>query len=172
MKRICSAAMVAMAVLLCATAARAHPGYPGQVGESLGVDVTKIDPPMGCQLCHTSDAGGTSLNAFGQRLVATYGLDSNPNTENDGSLAQALKGLQMDDPLLVQDLQKGLDPNVDVPNDPIPQYGCSAAPRAGVSSVPGIGMAGSVLATAALRQRRRKREDSAQSSRRRHGRTA
>ena len=126
-------APVAFAVLLGTSAARAHPGYPATVSATLHVDLPKIDPPNGCQLCHSDPAGGTALRPFGQRLVATYGLDSSPSAENDPSLIQALTGLQMGDPLLVQDLQKGLDPNVDVTNDPTPQYGCALArdPRNG-----------------------------------------
>jgi hypothetical protein len=115
-------------VLLCGTtAAHAHPGYPATVGAALHVDVPKIDPPSGCQLCHTDPAGGTPLRPFGQRLVATYGLDSSPSAENDPSLVQALMGLQMGDPLLAQDLQKEIDPNPDVTNAPTPQYGCALA---------------------------------------------
>jgi hypothetical protein len=113
------------ALLLAAEPARAHPGYPQKVDAAFGVSVETIDPSMGCQLCHTSASGGTtSLRPFGQRLVATYGLD-NTATENDQSLEQALQGLKAGDPQLVQDLQKGLDPNPDVLNDPTPQYGCA-----------------------------------------------
>jgi len=120
-------ALAAVAVVLSgADDAGAHPGYPPIVDATLGIDVTKIDPPMGCQLCHTDPGGGTPLRPFGQRLVATYGLDSNASTENDNSLQIALEGLQSGDPTLVQDLQKGVDPNPDVTNDPLPEYGCSA----------------------------------------------
>jgi hypothetical protein len=126
-KRLRRGAPLVFVLLFGTTAARGHPGYPATVGAALHVDVPKIDPPSGCQLCHTDPAGGTPLRPFGQRLVATYGLDSSPSAENDPSLAQALVGLQMGDPVLAQDLQKGLDPNPDVTNAPTPQYGCALA---------------------------------------------
>jgi hypothetical protein len=120
-------ALAAVVVVLSrASVAGAHPGYPSIVNSTFNIDVTKFEPPMGCQLCHTDPGGGSPLRAFGQRLVSTYDLDSNASTENDNSLTIALKGMQSGDPLLVQDLQKGTDPNPDVTNDPLPQYGCSA----------------------------------------------
>jgi hypothetical protein len=126
-----AAALSAIFALLLAEPASAHQGYPQRVDAAFGVSVETIDPSMGCQLCHTSGSGGTtSLRPFGQHLVATYGLD-NSATENDQSLDQALQGLKAGDPQLVADLQKGLDPNPDVLNDPTPQYGCAVGPRGG-----------------------------------------
>jgi hypothetical protein len=120
-------AAVLVAAFAGATSAYAHPGYPPIVDSTLGVKVEAWAPTQGCQLCHTDSSGGSSLRPFGQRMVSTYGLDSNASTEDDNSLVIALKGLQSGDPSLVSDLQKGIDPNGDVPNDPLPQYGCSAA---------------------------------------------
>ena len=180
-----SGTLVAFAVLLGATAAHAHPGYPATVSGTLHVDLPKIDPPNGCQLCHTDPAGGTSLRPFGQRLVATYGLDSSPSAENDPSLVQALTGLQMGDPLLAQDLQKGVDPNPDVTNDPTPQYGCAAAksPCSAPQSAAVIaGLLATVLERRKMRTRRSRtsarnrpvaaRKHSAEPSRKRHRRDA
>jgi hypothetical protein len=177
--------LVAFAVLLGATAGHAHPGYPATVSGTLHVDLPKIDPPNGCQLCHTDAAGGTSLRPFGQRLVATYGLDSSPSAENDPSLIQALTGLQMGDPLLAQDLQKGVDPNPDVTNDPTPQYGCAAAKSrcsAPQSAAVIAGLLAAVLERRRARTRRSRtsarnrpvaaRKHSAEPSRKRHRRDA
>jgi MYXO-CTERM domain-containing protein len=126
-RRLVPAALL-VAALAAARPARAHQGYPDIVNATFGVDVTKWAAPQGCQLCHTDSAGGTALRPFGQRLVSTYGLDPNASTEDDNSLHIALTGLKSGDPTLVQDLEKGTDPNADVVNDPLPQYGCSMAP--------------------------------------------
>jgi hypothetical protein len=120
-------AAVLVAAFAGAGSAQAHPGYPSIVDSTLGVTIESWAPPQGCQLCHVDSSGGSALRPFGQRLVSTYGLDSNAGTEDDNSLVIALKGLKAGDPTLVSDLLKGSDPNSDVPNDPLPQYGCSAA---------------------------------------------
>jgi hypothetical protein len=155
-KRLVAAA-VGIAVLAGAAPARAHPGYPAIVDDTFSVDITKCLAPQGCQLCHTDSGGGTGLRPFGQRLVSTYGLDSNASTEDDNSLRLALSGLKSGDPLLVTDLQKCIDPNSDVPNDPLPQYGCSTAARMPVAEGESAGplAALALLAAAALVRARR-----------------
>jgi MYXO-CTERM domain-containing protein len=147
-----------VAALAGARSAQAHPGYPDIVNSTFNVDVTKWAPPQGCQLCHTDPAGGTSLRPFGQRLVSTYGLDSNASTEDDNSLHIALAGLKTGDPTLVSDLLKGVDPNADVVNDPLPGYGCSAAgrePGSAGRSAGAVGALGLIAAAALARTRRR-----------------
>jgi hypothetical protein len=142
--------------VLWASPAGAHPGYPAIIDSALGVQLEMIFPSQGCQLCHTSASGGTvSLRPFGTHLVSTYGLDPSA-TEDDPSLNQALKSLQAGDPLLVQDLQKGLDPNPDVTNDPTPAYGCAAAPTGGSDRGAGIAMGVALLAVTAARRARRR----------------
>jgi hypothetical protein len=151
-KRSAGAFLAAFVVLVVPSAARAHPGYPAKVDAAFGVHVATIVGGTGCHLCHVDPDGSGPLRPFGQRLVSTYGLD--PSAENDPSLEQALKGLQMGDPLLVQDLQKGLDPNPDVTNDPTAGYGCAVVPR---RSGPGYAMliALSLALGSACRRRRR-----------------
>jgi hypothetical protein len=156
--------LVPAAVLVAALAAdrpaRAHPGYPDIVDATFGVDVAKWAPPQGCQLCHTDPSGGTALRPFGQRLVSTYGLDSNASTEDDNSLHIALAGLRSGDPTLVQDLEKGTDPNADVVDDPLPQYGCSVPRGDAGSAGSGAGataIAGLIAAAVVARSRRRVR---------------
>jgi hypothetical protein len=114
-----------------ASRADAHPGYPAVVDSSLGLKtkVETIFPSMGCQLCHNSAGGGDQLKKFGSLLVSTYGLSSDPGTEHDPSLEQALVGLKAEDPTAVEDLEKGVDPNGDpavfATAVPTPEYGCS-----------------------------------------------
>jgi hypothetical protein len=139
-----------------AAPALAHPGYPQIVKQVLGVDPAVFDPPQGCQLCHTSDSGGTaSLRPFGVKLVSTYGLDPSAATEDDGSLTAALQGLEMGDAQIAQDLKMGMDPNFDVPNDPTPQFGCAAAPPAPERPCPPlVSVALAALVAWAARRRR------------------
>jgi hypothetical protein len=112
-------------------------GYPNVVDTWLdkGGLIQKIEPTMGCQLCHVSDIGGTvELKPFGNLLVASYAL---PKTaEQDAALMGALAELKAANPTLYADMQKGIDPNDDpaltAHELPQPEYGCAAAtaPRA------------------------------------------
>ena len=125
-------ALMVASASLWAGSAYAHPGYPAIIDKTLNVEVEKIDPPMGCQLCHTSDQGGTTtLTKFGTLLVSRYGLQSTPaeTSGSDASLQGALMGLASEQPRLMQDLASGTDPNVDVTDDPTPMYGCSLSRR-------------------------------------------
>jgi MYXO-CTERM domain-containing protein len=149
-----------VAALTAAKPAHAQAGYPPIIDTTLGIDLGKIDPPTGCQLCHTSSAGSTtSLTAFGHRMVSRYGLISTTveTAAADQSLVSALKALQADDPKLIEDLQMGMDPNADTPSGPIPEYGCSStlapsrAPKGGASLV-----AAAALGAAVARRRRRR----------------
>jgi hypothetical protein len=111
--------------------ADAYMGYPSVVDTWLGKDglVQKIEPTMGCQLCHVSDVGGTvELKPFGNLLVASYAL---PKTaEEDSALTGVLVELKAANPMLYADMQKGIDPNDDpaltAHELPQPEYGCSA----------------------------------------------
>ncbi len=121
-------------VLASAATAGAHPGYPAVVDTALGVKgiAEMIAPPMGCELCHVSAAGGTTqLSPFGTLLVTKYGLVESP-VEQDPSLVNALAELKEADPKLFMDMAKGIDPNTDqtvVAETPAgPEYGCSLRP--------------------------------------------
>jgi hypothetical protein len=111
--------------------ADAFMGYPPVVDTWLAKDglVEKFEPPMGCQLCHVSDIGGTvELKPFGNMLVATYGLSK--AVMEDTVLMGALAELKATNPMLYADMQKGIDPNTDpaltAHELPQPEYGCSA----------------------------------------------
>jgi hypothetical protein len=125
------ACVVASFIAWSATA-EAYMGYPPLVDTWLGKDgiVQKIEPTMGCQLCHVSDLGGTvELKPFGNLLVASYGL---PKTaEEDPALMGALAELKAGNPALFADMQQGIDPNDDpaltAHELPQPEYGCSTA---------------------------------------------
>ena len=117
------------ALIAWSATAEAFMGYPPLVDTWLGKDglVQKIEPTMGCQLCHVSDIGGTvELKPFGNMLVASYGL---PKTaEEDSALMGALAELKAANPTLYEDMQKGIDPNTDpaltAHELPQPEYGC------------------------------------------------
>jgi hypothetical protein len=149
-----------VAALTAAKPAHAQAGYPPIIDTTLGIDLGKIDPPTGCQLCHTSSAGGTtSLTAFGNRMVYKYGLVSTTveTAAADQSLVAALKALQADDPKLIMDLQMGMDPNPDTPTGPIPGYGCSGAVSPSRAPAGGAGLfAGAALVAAVARRTRRR----------------
>jgi hypothetical protein len=127
--RVIATALLTLCVVAAtATVARAEMPYPADIDQALNVDVEKIEPPSGCQLCHTDPSGGTlNLRPFGQLMVSKYGL-----TVQDATLGPAVQALQMDSPKLVMDLQNGVDPNTDV-SDPVPLYGC-AIPAAGAGA--------------------------------------
>jgi hypothetical protein len=126
---VAGACVVASLIGWTATA-DAYMGYPPLVDTWLdkGGLVQKIEPTMGCQLCHVSDQGGTvELKPFGNLLVASYGL---PKTaEEDSALMGALAELKVANPMLYADMQKGIDPNDDpaltAHELPQPEYGCS-----------------------------------------------
>jgi len=108
----------------------AHPGFPSRLQSDLALPNT---PP--CNTCHVDPNGGGPLRPFGSLLVSTYNLSSS-EVENDASLDQALAGLRVGDPQLVEDLQAGRDPNGDASGNsrPVPMYGCAASPRTSSAS--------------------------------------
>ena len=128
MVRVC----VVAAAIAWSAPARAFMGYPPVVDKWLGKDglVETFEKPMGCQLCHVSDQGGTvQLRPFGNLLVASYGVTK--TAEQDTVLMGALAGVKAENPTLFKDMQNGLDPNVDpaltAQELPQPEYGCSTA---------------------------------------------
>ena len=113
-------------VLAWAGSASATPDFPGVVVSQLGLAEVTVDPPLGCKLCHLTDQGGTgTLNAFGY-LLQSHGAVA----YDEGSLRQALAQVESSNPALIEDIQKGVDPNTDPAiggSESGPQYGCSAA---------------------------------------------
>jgi MYXO-CTERM domain-containing protein len=91
----------------------------------------------------------TSLRPFGELMVSRYGLISTMTDTNaaNESVATACAQLEANEPILVQDLQKGMDPNGDVPDTPVPEYGCSNSVASGGAEpgaalfVVGVGLA-------------------------------
>lgn len=150
---------MALLAVTWTSASNAHPGYPAIVDTTLGLSGdTKLEtvlPPMGCQLCHNSSAGGDALRMFGNLMVENYGL-SPSLAEADSSLDAALVLLQMDNPEAVKDLKAGVNPNDDAvvfQNAlPSPEHGCSAGGAGGSS---GLVWAGLVALFAFGRTRRR-----------------
>jgi hypothetical protein len=142
--------------------ADAYRGYPPIVDTWLGKDglVEKIEPTMGCQLCHVSDQGGTvELKPFGNLLVASYAL---PKTaEEDAALMGVLVELKAANPMLYADMQKSIDPNDDpaltAHELPQPEYGCSAGTAANAPPWSAILLAIVPLAAGLRRLRRARR---------------
>jgi hypothetical protein len=143
---------------LYAVPASAQKGYVALTNSTLGVTVQTAEPPDGCQLCHTDPAGGTvSLRPFGQMMVSRYGLISSAveTAGTDASLLSALQALKTDQPALVQDLQKGVDPNPDVVSDPVWQSGCTSARGRSVgAAIVAVGFG--LFALSAVRRGRRR----------------
>jgi hypothetical protein len=147
-------------VLGWSATASAFMGYPAVVDTWLGKSglIQMIEAPMGCELCHVSDQGGTvELRPFGNLLVANYGL---PRTaEEDAVLMGALAGLEALNPKIYTDMQHGLDPNTDpaltAEELPQPEYGCSVA-RTRSDGPIGIGILLAGLPLACVLRRRRR----------------
>jgi len=138
-------AFASVAILGWTTMAAAHPGYPPVMDQALGEPALFVEnefKPTGCQICHTSSAGGTALVSFGTLLVSTYGLSNDPINENDNSLKQAMIGLAAMDPDAVADLKKAIDPNSDpavfATALPQPEYGCTTGSSTGRRPYPGL----------------------------------
>jgi hypothetical protein len=146
-------------------AARAEATYPGDVDMALGVPgvVEKMDPPSGCQLCHTDPAGGTTtLTPFANDLVARYEFPKAAAVEDANVLASLAK-LKAAEPKLWADMQAGIDPNSDPVflsgAPPAPGYGCSSSGRGGASET-GSGWCPALAFGVMLAQRRRRRSRS------------
>jgi hypothetical protein len=123
--RLMQACAVALG-LAHASSARATPDFPAVVVKVLDLKAITIDPPQGCELCHTTDSGGTSLRPFGT-LLQQYGAQ--PYQEN--TLEAALGQVAQNEPELIADIQASKDPNddTDAASDVhTPEYGCATAP--------------------------------------------
>ncbi|HEY2511511.1 MAG TPA: hypothetical protein VGI39_11670 [Polyangiaceae bacterium] len=121
--RLALGAVIAVPCALLSREARATPDFPSVVQQALELEAITIDPPNGCTLCHTSDAGGTSLRTFGS-LMQQYGAQP----YDEGSLKQALGELGQNEPQLIADIKAGKDPNEDssAGSAHTPEYGCAA----------------------------------------------
>jgi len=125
---VAARALVALLSLTWCAAASATPDFPAVVVKTLELPGITIDPPQGCELCHTSDSGGTSLRPFGA-LLLQYGTQ--PYEES--TLEQALGQLTQDEPQLVADIKASRDPNDDTGSADVhtPEYGCTVRPAPG-----------------------------------------
>jgi hypothetical protein len=143
------------ASLTWASAAGATPDFPGVVVQTLGLTGITVGAPEGCTLCHTTNAGGPSLRAFGQLL-----FQDGTQPYNEGSLKTALAEVQLDEPALIADIKAGRDPNDDtsgLSSVETPTYGCATTPaRAHASELHAhVGLALVALAWARGSRRRR-----------------
>ena len=161
------ALVVALGALCVAAPARAQPNYPGVVKDHLGA-VRK--PP--CKVCHQDGITGlgTVQTSFGIKMFS-YGLraydeDSVRNALDLMALNKVVSAERRKDPIDVDVLRAGGDPNDDVPIYIIedPKYGCGGATiaahdRAGSATFVAFG-----LALLLARRRRRARAPIAQTS--------
>jgi hypothetical protein len=131
-----AAAFAGLLVCVWPAAARATPDFPAAVVQDLGLPGITVDAPQGCTLCHTTDAGGTSLKEFGH-LLQQDGLQP----YDEPSLAQALAQVGQEEPQLIDDIRTGVDPSADAANTGnvhTPEYGCAVA-RLGAGGAGGRG---------------------------------
>jgi MYXO-CTERM domain-containing protein len=133
------------------SSARATPDFPALVVKELGLPGITIDPPQGCTLCHPTDAGGTSLQPFGQ-LLQQYGAQP----YDESSLEQALAEVEQNEPQLVADIKNGRNPNDDAGAADLhsPQYGCALGGHASERPTPAL-VALAAIALAGWMRRRR-----------------
>jgi hypothetical protein len=164
-------AVAVAAVAACAWPAAAHatPDFPAAVVQDLGLPGITIDAPQGCTLCHTTDAGGTSLKEFGH-LLQQDGLQP----YDEPSLAQALAQVGGEEPQLIDDIRAGIDPSADAAstgNVHTPEYGCGVAIGAagGPMGAQGGAVTCAAMLLAAVVVRRRLRTSTARTPRRRSG---
>jgi hypothetical protein len=120
-----------------------------------------VAPPDGCLLCHQSELGGLNTNnAFGHELLQNGAMPAEPGTV-DG----ALMATETSDPLAIQDIKTGVNPNNDptwltrsTSSDPTPRYGCAvtaARTEVGPSRLALFASLGLLVAAGARRTRRR-----------------
>jgi len=134
---VMAAALAGLLVSAWPAPARATPDFPGAVVQDLGLPGITVDAPQGCTLCHTTDAGGTSLKEFGH-LLQQDGLQP----YDEPSLAQALAQVGQEEPQLIDDIRAGMDPSADAANTGsvhTPEYGCAVA-RVGGGDAGGRGL--------------------------------
>jgi MYXO-CTERM domain-containing protein len=152
--------VLATALAVWSPTARAEQPYPADVDTALGkpdLVETKMDPPMGCQLCHTDPTGGTTtLTLFGNYLVSEYDFPKIAVIQ-DAQLAQVLAKLKAGQPELWAHMQAGVDPNTDpllTENaPPQPAYGCSAGASGGSTGPAWAGLLGLFAFAAFARSR-------------------
>jgi hypothetical protein len=134
------------------SSARATPDFPGVVVKALALPGITIDPPQGCTLCHPTDAGGSSLQPFGQ-LLQQYGAQP----YDESSLEEALSEVELNEPQLVSDIKNGRDPNDDAgaANLHSPQYGCALAGGVTQRSHPAMTTFAAIALLGWTRRRRR-----------------
>jgi len=139
--------LLTVAAVTLSSSAAASATFPGALQQQLGLKSPPY-PPLGCRLCHQTDAGGlkTATKPFGRAVQKNGAVAANVP-----SLIGALNALENDGTDSDKDgvgdigeLQTGTDPNVAESSNgmsepptadvPLPETGCAltiAAPRGG-----------------------------------------
>jgi hypothetical protein len=143
--RLCAASLFALC-MTATNAAFATPGFPKIVESHYGVG-SLPESPNGCVLCHMTDVGGQpeTLRALGRTLYADFGVRAYADTQLEMVLGQ----IDAMYPGVACNIRGGVDPNgnanascIDggsdassmqisdgLPQDLVPQYGCSIGAR-------------------------------------------
>jgi len=166
LSNIASAGLLGLLAVSLAPHAAASTSFPAALRSKLGLAQVPY-PPMGCQLCHQSDAGGlgTATKPFGRSLLKAGAVGGSvPN------LLKALDNLEADgtdsdhDGVSdIAELKAGKDPNVFTSSTgmapppgediPLPETGCELAGLHGSSSIAWALLLGAVLSFGARRRR-------------------
>jgi hypothetical protein len=114
----------------------ASPSFPATVDADLDLPPMWVEktvaPPLGCLLCHKTEAGGLgNTNAFGTEMKRSGAI-----AEVTATLKGALQEIAESDPLAIADIKTGTNPNNDAKwlegatsVDPVPGYGCGSISR-------------------------------------------
>lgn len=146
---------VVVALVLFAGSAGATPNFPGAIQEHLS-----LSGAPACTTCHVgTPARGTVNTAFGTTM-RSRGLVAYDEASLDtalDALAAEQKDSDGDGTADIRELTDGTDPNAGAggSGDPVPDYGCAAAPRRACSGSLLVAL-GALVTIARLVRRRTK----------------
>jgi hypothetical protein len=161
--------LLAVAALSPAAPAAASATFPGALQQKLGLTSLPY-PPLGCQLCHQTDAGGlkTATKPFGRAVQKDGAVAANVPSLTSALDALESAGTDSDRDGVgdIAELKAGTDPNVAESSNgmpeptmtadvPLPQTGCSFTSAAPRDAWLGLALAGTAIAFARRRTARR-----------------
>ncbi len=162
--RKASVGLVLVVAAMWAPRASASATFPAQVDTDLNLPANWVEHmvarPDGCLMCHQIEMGGFgTTNGFGAEMKRNGAVGTAPRT-----LAAALQAIEASDPLAIDDIKMGLNPNHDpkwlsgsTTADPVPTYGCGSVSRGRPNRVGVVALLGSLLALFVARTASRRR---------------